>query len=107
MRLYSQFGSKDRLVEERWDMRLPPAARLGRQLPRSDRYISSYLAPEHRDRGQGCRSPPGVRDAASRHGVRDRFTAGLRGMIRQIGGRVDPGLKQRQRDDKALATVAS
>ena len=28
-------------------------------------------------------------------------------MIRQIGGRMDAGLKQRQRDEKALATIAS
>jgi TetR/AcrR family transcriptional repressor of nem operon len=74
-----------------------------------DRYISSYLTPEHRDQpGQGC-PLAALACEMPRHGsgVRDRFTAGVRGMIRQIGGRLDPGLKQRQRDDKALATIAS
>jgi TetR/AcrR family transcriptional repressor of nem operon len=28
-------------------------------------------------------------------------------MIRQLSGRIDAGLKRRQRDEKALATVAS
>jgi TetR/AcrR family transcriptional regulator, transcriptional repressor for nem operon len=40
-------------------------------------------------------------------GVRETFTAGLQGMTRQIGDRMDAGLKQRQRDEKALATIAS
>src|SRR5438874_13653438 len=40
-------------------------------------------------------------------GVRERFTAGVRGMIGLLSGRMDSGLKQRQRDDRALATVAS
>jgi TetR/AcrR family transcriptional repressor of nem operon len=28
-------------------------------------------------------------------------------MLKQLSGRMDPGLKQRQRDEQALATVAS
>lgn len=39
--------------------------------------------------------------------MRERFTAGLRGMVRQLSGRMDAGLTQRKRDDKALATIAS
>jgi TetR/AcrR family transcriptional repressor of nem operon len=40
-------------------------------------------------------------------GVRERFTAGVRSMVALLSGRMGSGLKQRQRDDKALATVAS
>ena len=40
-------------------------------------------------------------------GVRDRFTAGLRGMIGSLSGRMDLVLDQRKRDQEAMATVAS
>ena len=40
-------------------------------------------------------------------GVRARFTAGLRGMIGRLSGRMGSGLKQRQRDEEALAMMAS
>jgi TetR/AcrR family transcriptional repressor of nem operon len=40
-------------------------------------------------------------------GVRERFTAGVRGMVALLSGRMGSGLKQRQRDDNALATIAS
>jgi len=40
-------------------------------------------------------------------GVRDRFTAGVRGMIGLLSEHMGPALKQRQRRDKALATIAS
>ena len=39
--------------------------------------------------------------------VRDRFTAGLRGMVANLSGRMDPVLKQSKRDQEAMATVAS
>lgn len=107
--LYSQFGSKDRLVEEALGYALSASGKTGASAATLDRYISSYLAPEHRDKpGQGC-PLAALACEMPRHGsgVRDRFTAGVRGMIRQIGGRLGPGLKQRQRDDKALATIAS
>jgi TetR/AcrR family transcriptional repressor of nem operon len=40
-------------------------------------------------------------------GVRKRFTAGVRGMIGRLSTRMASGLKRRQRNDKALTTVAS
>jgi len=73
------------------------------------RYSSWYLSAVHRDKpGQGwplaalvCEMP------RQRNGVREKFTAGLRGMIGQLSGRIGAALKQRQRDEQALATVAS
>jgi TetR/AcrR family transcriptional repressor of nem operon len=74
-----------------------------------DRYISSYLASEHRDQpGKGCPLAALACEMPRQStAVRDTFTAGLRGMIRQVSSRMDTRLKQRQRDEKALATVAS
>jgi TetR/AcrR family transcriptional repressor of nem operon len=40
-------------------------------------------------------------------GVRERFTAGVRGVIALLGSRMESGLKPRQREEKALATAAS
>jgi TetR/AcrR family transcriptional regulator, transcriptional repressor for nem operon len=39
--------------------------------------------------------------------VHDRFTAGVRGMIGLLSGQMGPGLRQRQRDEAAVATIAS
>ena len=40
-------------------------------------------------------------------GVRARFTDGVRGMLKHLKGRLNPELKPSQRDERALATVAS
>jgi TetR/AcrR family transcriptional repressor of nem operon len=74
-----------------------------------DRYICGYLASEHRDQpGKGCPLAALACEMPRQStAVRNTFTAGLRGMIGQVSGRMDAGLKQRQRDEKALATVAS
>jgi TetR/AcrR family transcriptional repressor of nem operon len=40
-------------------------------------------------------------------GARERFTAGVKGVAGWLSGRMDSGIKQRQRDDEALATLAS
>ena len=107
--LYSQFGSKERLVEEALGYAIAASGKTTAGADTLDRYISGYLAREHRDEpGQGCPLAALVCEMPRQGtGVRETFTAGLRGMIRQLSGRIDAGLKQRQRDEKALATVAS
>ena len=107
--LYSQFGSKERLVEEAVAHAI---AVKGQEVPEvfalSD-YVSEYLSEAHRDvPGSGC--PIAALCCEMPHqgkGVRERFTAGVRGMIGQLSGRMGSALKQRQREEKALATVAS
>ena len=107
--LYSQFGSKERLVEEAVAYAI---ATKGQEVPEvfalSD-YVSEYLSAAHRDEpGSGC--PFAALCSEMPHqakGVRERFTAGVHGMIRLLSGRMGPRLKPRQREDKALATVAS
>ena len=107
--LYSQFGSKERLVE---DAVAYAIAAKGQEVPEvfavSD-YVSEYLSARHRDMpGSGCPLAALCCEMPRQSkGVRERFTAGLRAMITQLSGRMDFGLTQRQRDDKALATVAS
>ena len=107
--LYSQFGSKERLIE---DAVAYAIAAKGQEMPEvfavSD-YVSQYLSARHRDgSGSGCPFAALCCEIPRQsQGVRDRFTAGVRGMIGLIGGQMGSGLKQRQRHDKALATIAS
>jgi TetR/AcrR family transcriptional regulator, transcriptional repressor for nem operon len=107
--LYSQFGSKERLVEEAVAYAI---ATKERELPEAfalSDYVSEYLSAAPRDQpGSGC--PFAALCCEMRRqsqGVRDRFTAGVRGMIALLSGRMGSGLKQRQRDEEALATAAS
>jgi AcrR family transcriptional regulator len=55
--LYSQFGSKERLVEEALAHALAVSGKATAGAATLDQYIDSYLSCEHRDR-------PGLRDAA-------------------------------------------
>ena len=107
--LYSQFGSKERLVEEAVAHAI---ATKGREVPETfalGDYVSEYLSPAHRDLpGSGCPfAALGCEISRQGQGVRERFTAGVRGMIGLLSARMGSGLKQRQRHDKALATIAS
>jgi TetR/AcrR family transcriptional repressor of nem operon len=107
--LYSQFGSKERLVEDAVEYAITAK---GQEVPEvftvSD-YVSEYLSPRHRDGpGKGCPFAALVCEIPRQSKtVRERFTAGVRGMIGMLSGRMDRGLKPKQREDKALATIAS
>jgi TetR/AcrR family transcriptional regulator, transcriptional repressor for nem operon len=107
--LYSQFGSKERLVEEAVadaiaakGQEVPEVATLGD-------YVSEYLSAAHRDGpGSGCPLAALCCEMPRQsQRVREHFTAGLKGMVGWLSGRMDSGIKQRQRDEEALATVAS
>jgi TetR/AcrR family transcriptional repressor of nem operon len=107
--LYSQFGSKERLVEEAVAYAI---ATKGQELPEvfalSD-YVSEYLSTEHRDEpGSGCPFAALCCEMPRQsRGARERFTAGVRGVIALLSSRMETGLKPRQREEKALATAAS
>ncbi len=107
--LYSQFGSKERLVEEAVAYAIAAKGREASETSTLGDYVSEYLSATHRDGpGNGC--PLAALSCEVSHqnrAVRDRFTAGVRGMVRLLSGRMDPGLKQRQRDEEALATITS
>jgi len=77
--LYSQFGSKERLVEEALGYAIAASGKTTAGAPTLDRYISGYLASEHRDQpGQGCPMAALVCEMPRQGpGVRGTFTAGL------------------------------
>ena len=107
--LYSQFGSKERLVEEAVGHAIEAK---GQEVPEgfalSD-YFSEYLSAAHRDEpGSGCPfAALSCEMSRQTKGVRDRFTAGVRSMVALLSSRMQSGLKPRQREEKALATAAS
>lgn len=107
--LYSQFGSKERLVEEALGYALLASGNAVSEARTLNQGIASYLSPDHRGQiGQGCPLAALACEMPRQSaGVRDTFTAGVRGMLKQLNSRMDAGLKPRQRDEQALATVAS
>ena len=98
-----------RLVEEALAHALVASGKTTAGATTLAQYVAAYLAPEHRDRpGQGCPLTALVCEMPRQsEGVRARFTAGVRGMLKHLGGRLKPELKRSQRDEQALATVAS
>lgn len=107
--LYSQFGSKQRLVEEAVAEAIASKGReLGETSTVGD-YVSEYLSPAHRDGpGSGC---PFAALCSEMHrqslGARERFTAGVKGMIGWLSARIGSRTRQRQRDEDAIVTLAS
>ncbi len=107
--LYSQFGSKERLIEEALADVIAEKGRGMSDATAVSDYISSYLSTEHRDAaGRGCPIAALCSEMPRQsEGVRTRFTAGLRGMISALSERHGAGAKQRKRDEEALVMVAS
>ena len=107
--LYSQFGSKERLAEEAVSYAI---AAKGKELPEEFAlrdYVSEYLSATHREEpGSGCPLAALCGEMSRQsQGVRERFTAGVKGMLRMLSGQMASELTQRQRHDEALATIAS
>ena len=107
--LYSQFGSKERLIEEALDYMAASARQRTGGAATVAAYVANYLSGSHRDSpGRGC--PFAALCSEIPHqssSVRARFTDGLRGMMSQLSSRISPTLMQKQRDEQALAIVAS
>src|SRR5205085_9317108 len=107
--LYSQFGSKERLVEEAVADAIAAKGRELGEVSTLGDYVSEYLSPAHRDRpGSGCPFAALCCEMPRQsRGAREQFTAGLRGMVSWLSGRMGSGIRRRQRDEDALATLAS
>jgi TetR/AcrR family transcriptional regulator, transcriptional repressor for nem operon len=107
--LYSQFGSKERLVEEAVAHAIAAKAHDIPEVFALRDYVSEYLSVLHRDApGNGCPLAALCCEMPRQsRGVRERFTAGLRGMAGRLADNMPSGKKRRQRHDDALATVAS
>lgn len=107
--LYSQFGSKERLVGEALGHAIAESRKTTSGTASFDRYVAAYLSNAHRDQvGQGCplaalacEMPRQSRD------VREAFTVGLKGMLGRLRELIGEGSKRGKRDEQALAAVAS
>jgi TetR/AcrR family transcriptional repressor of nem operon len=106
--LYSQFGSKERLVEEAVAYAISGKANDVPETATIGDYVSDYLSTAHRDRlGSGCPMAALCCDMPRQgRAVRERFTAGLRDLAGWVSDRMGSA-RQRQRDEEALATIAS
>jgi TetR/AcrR family transcriptional repressor of nem operon len=107
--LYSQFGSKEHLVEEALDYGIAASAlKMDGAATLAD-YIANYLTGSHRDMpGRGCPfAALSCEMPRQSSAVRQRFTDGLRMMIKRLTSRMGPGLKQRQHYEEALSMSAS
>ncbi len=107
--LYSQFGSRERLVEEAVADAITAKGKELRDVSTLGDYVSEYLTAAHRDQpGSGCPFAALCCEMPRQsQRVRERFTAGVRGVVGWLSGRMDAGIKQRQRDEEALTTLAS
>lgn len=107
--LYSQFGSKERLVEEAFEYALAAGSTAATGSSTFKQDIASYLSADHRDQiGHGCAlAALACEMPRQSQRVKDTFTAGLRGMLKHVSSRMDSGLKPQHRDEQALAIVAS
>lgn len=113
--LYSQFGSKERLIHEALAhalahgalARLPEAAEAAPR-ERLTALVTAYLSPEHRDRvGRGCTlAALGCEMPRQGPGVRQVFTEGIRKRMELLASLL-PGRRRAAREDRALATLAT
>ncbi len=106
--LYSQFGSKDRLVAEAFSFALAEAADNMEGARDLKSYVARYLSRAHRDApGKGCPlAALGCEMPRSSNAVKRAFTDGLHRVVDHISGLIGKGAKRR-RDAQALATVAA
>jgi TetR/AcrR family transcriptional repressor of nem operon len=109
--LYSQFGSKDRLVAEALTLAMEAsAAKTRKDLAEGGNLatvIARYLSPTHRDApGGGCAiaaiGPEAARQGA---GIRAAFTQGIRSFAARLTALM-PRDRRQSPEDAALATVA-
>jgi TetR/AcrR family transcriptional repressor of nem operon len=105
--LYSQFGSKDRLVAAAMERALQSfGARLA-DVKSAEGYVSHYLSTEHRDNpGTGCIvAAAGSEVPRQSAGVRRVFTAAVKSRMARLVSLL-PGRRGRKREDDALAMLA-
>jgi TetR/AcrR family transcriptional repressor of nem operon len=116
--LYSQFGSKDRLVAEALALAMDASAdKTRKELAEGGTLatiVARYLSPSHRDApGGGCAiAAIGPEAARQGEGIRAAFTCGIRGFADRLTGLMPRQQAQSTRrqaqspEDAALATVA-
>lgn len=105
--VYSQFGSKDRLVAEALEAAFCATNSHLAERPTLSAIIKGYLSREHRDApGHGCTlAALGCEMPRQNTQVRQRFTQGVRRFVEIIADHI--GLPARAREDAAIATVST
>jgi TetR/AcrR family transcriptional repressor of nem operon len=107
--LYSQFGSKQELVEQALGHALQASGKVTASAASRDQFIARYLSRKHRDRlGHGC-PLAALACEMPRQGpaVRATFTIGLRDFRDRLIGTMAAGGGRQQQEAQALATLAS
>jgi TetR/AcrR family transcriptional regulator, transcriptional repressor for nem operon len=110
--LYSQFGSKERLVEEALAQALAASADKTRQEMASGGSLATivvrYLSPTHRDApGSGCAiAAIGTEAGRQPAGVRRAFTRGVRSLAERLAAAM-PARTAETPEDAALGVVAT
>ncbi len=106
--LYSQFGSKDRLLTEALGRAFAQFGAEFGAIGEFGAYVDRYLSAEHRDDiGQGCAvSALGCEMPRQSPAVRRVFTQAAERSMARVSALL-PGEPSRQRDDAALAVLAT
>lgn len=116
--LYSQFGSKEKLLAEALDHGFQRSGTLGAQVSDVSEAISRYLSPSHRDNpGSGCFMAALGGDMRHQGGLaRDSFTRIVKGAANRLAAKLPcprsspaetPAGTSKKRKDEMLAIVAS
>jgi TetR/AcrR family transcriptional repressor of nem operon len=106
--VYSQFGSKEKLMTEAMEHGFSKSAARSAELPGLEETIENYLSARHRDRlGRGCvLAALSCEMPRQTRSVRKTFTAGLREALERIRAKLPKGAN-RSREDDAIALLAS
>jgi TetR/AcrR family transcriptional repressor of nem operon len=106
--LYSQFGSKDRLMAEAIGQGTAKAAPRATGIAKIDDAVALYLSPQHRDNpGNGCfMATLGCEVPRQSKEVRHAFTQIVRNRVSQLGA-LSPARPPGGSNDDILAIVAT
>jgi TetR/AcrR family transcriptional repressor of nem operon len=106
--VYSQFGSKERLMTEAMEHGFSKSAARSAELPGLEETIENYLSTRHRDRlGRGCvLAALSCEMPRQTRSVRKTFTEGLQRSFDRIRAKL-PKATARAREDDAIALLSS
>ena len=106
--LYSQFGSKDRLMAEAISRAFVSTGAKAGAITSMDDAVAAYLSAWHRDKpGSGCTMAAlGCEMPRQSKAVRHSFTEGVKGTVRRLSALL-VGTQSRERENRALTILAT
>jgi TetR/AcrR family transcriptional repressor of nem operon len=107
--LYSQFGSKDKVLAESLVYGFEQIKVRGAGMTTVEQAINGYVSPYHRDHpGTGCfMATLGCEMPRQSAEVRTRFTEMVKGNMERLALRLGGKRRKKQREDAMLATMAT